>query len=138
MCDDETVKLSYPVPRFFQIMDNSIWNYLVPLPDNDNEPNRFNTLLFDYFNDIYENYQNGLYSNDVAIEYADLSARQARESYLEGDGHATHVVPFIFHSETAIERMIEPECGDTINFIKKDNNCKELEFTTNTFTSVSS
>lgn len=121
MCDDETVKLSYLIPRFFQIMDNSIWNYLVPLPDNDDEPNRFNKVFFESLKDIENNYKNELYSTDVAIEYADLSARQARESYLEGDGHASHVVPFTFHSETAIERMIDSECADIINFMKQSD-----------------
>lgn len=124
MCDDETVKLPYFIPRFFQIMDNSIWNYLVPLPDNDDEPNRFNKVLFESIKDIENNYKNELYSSDVAIEYADLSARQARESYLEGDGHASHVVPFTFHSETAIERMIHSECADIIEFMKQTNHCR--------------
>lgn len=111
MCDDVVTKLSDQIPRYIQIMDNSIWNYLIPLPDCNTEPNRFYNMLFESFRDIEDNYQNELYSAPVGLEYADLGARQSRESYLSGDGHAKYVSPFIFHSETAIEKLIENDKG---------------------------
>ena len=64
----------------------------------------FLALFTKAVDDIYENYQYKLYEVEVAKEFADVNARILQQSYLSGD-HATGVAPFIFHSETAIEKL---------------------------------
>jgi len=129
---------SYPlstfVPRLYQIMDNSIWNYLIPIvpflyPDyietdgiikgndyiiDENGIKKGKYKLGEFLKktiaDIYINYENKLYSLEISQEYADLNARLAGESFLSG-GHSSGVAPFIFHSERAIRRLTEKEFG---------------------------
>lgn len=133
---------SYPlstfVPRLYQIMDNSIWNYLIPIvpfiypdyieTDGNSKENdyivdgngikkgkyRLGESLKRTIVDIYKNYENKLYSLEISQEYADLNARLAGESFLSG-GHASGVAPFIFHSERAISRLTEKEFGSHHN-----------------------
>ena len=108
----DNVELPSLVPRSYQIMDSSIWNYLVPINgippttkhSEETGKERFNSVI----DSIYNNYKKKLYSLSVSHEYADLNARQALQSYLSG-AHASGVAPFIFHSESAIKRMIEEE-----------------------------
>lgn len=113
------------VPRLYQIMDSSIWNYLVPLfnvhyPDYvkgdileegitpPKGTQKWINLFWKAIECIYNNYERGLYNLEVSQEYADLNARLASESFLSG-AHALGVSPFIFHSESAIERLIIKE-----------------------------
>ena len=91
--------------RQFNIMDSSIWNYLIKdiIEEEDDE------LCFDKaVNSIYENYQKGLYDLLISQEYADLNARICKESYLVnlGDGHSEGVSPFIFHSEHFVKKQL--------------------------------
>jgi len=100
------------IPRSFPIIDSSIWNYFVP-SSNYNEPDTkeeisWKSLFVLTFNTILRNYQRGLYNLEISQEFADLNARLVKESFLSGD-HAEGVLPFIFHSEKALERLIKKE-----------------------------
>lgn len=102
-------------PRSFQIMDNSIWNYVVPLFDDNKAGKTWINLFVDALKSIYKNYQKNLYCLKVTQEYADLNARLAKNAFLSG-AHASGVSPFIFHSESAIKRRIDEEfCSDKYN-----------------------
>ena len=134
------------IPRSFQIMDSSIWNYLVPMFDINfrnaygevTEIEKFQDVFYKAVDSIYENYKKHLYNLHVAKEYADLNARLITEAYLSG-AHAKGVSPFIFHSENVIEKMIKDEFIDNDNVIEKikgrkwrlllvdDKACKEME-----------
>lgn len=122
-----TDSLPMDVPRCYMIMDNSIWNYLVPLSDTyyihnlieyKNKENVFckylrksqdcKTNFYEAVCSICKNYKKNLYRLKVAQEYADLSARLTKQSYLSG-AHATGVSPFIFHSEMAAKQLIQRE-----------------------------
>lgn len=115
------------VPRSYMVMDNSIWNYLVPLSDiyyihNLPEYNRMKEedkkfvretvslkeRFFGAVESIYRNYEKGLYYLKVAKEYADLNARLVHEDYLSG-AHASGVSPFIFHSEGTTRQLLMRE-----------------------------
>ena len=117
--------LPMDIPRAFMIMDNSIWNYLVPISSTYYVHNlaKFikeprdpkNIVQQDYKNNFYEavvsilkNYKKNLYRLIVAQEYADLNARLTEQSYLSG-AHAIGVSPFIFHSEVAAKQLIQRE-----------------------------
>ena len=115
MCGDSIdSKLPPYIPRYFQIMDNSIWNYLIPVLKDENETRSFCDLFCGAIAAIYDNYENNIYKLAVAKEYADLNARISQQSYLSGS-HAVMVSPFIFHSETAIAKLLD-----------KDKGCKRL------------
>ena len=121
--------LPNPVPRSYMIMDNSIWNYLVPLADafyiHDlveyriqkekdksvlrNKAKRGGVEnFFQVVKSICNNYDKNLYRLKVAQEFADLNARLAEQSYLSG-AHASGVSPFIFHSETTAKQLVQRE-----------------------------
>lgn len=118
----DNVELPTFIPRSYQIMDSSIWNYLVPIngiPKTNNNPEiTVDERFIDVVDSIYNNYEKGLYSLSVAHEYADLNARLSVQSFLSG-AHASGVAPFIFHSESAIKRMIDEEFCE-----HKDNSCE--------------
>ena len=99
-------KLHHSIPRYFQITDSSIWNYYVPMVKFDNKDDSFYARFTNAVNNICENYKNDLYKLEVAREYADVNARIVRQSRLCGN-HALGVAPHIFHSESAIEKLIE-------------------------------
>ena len=117
--------LPMDIPRAFMIMDNSIWNYLVPISNTyyvhnlakytkgSRDPK--NIVEQDYKKNFYEavasilkNYKKNLYRLIVSQEYADLNARLTEQSYLSG-AHAKGVSPFIFHSEVAAKQLIQRE-----------------------------
>jgi len=116
--------LPMDIPRAFMIMDNSIWNYLVPVANTyyvhnlakfNKDKRSQNYVEQDFKNNFYEavasilkNYKKNLYRLIVAQEYADLNARLAEQSYLSG-AHAIGVSPFIFHSEVAAKQLIQRE-----------------------------
>lgn len=110
------------IPRSFQIMDSSIWNYLVPIYDikykdadgNVKEVERYKKTFYNAVVSIYRNYEKHLYDLHVAKEYADLNARLVKEAYLAGS-HASGVSPFIFHSEKVIKKLIKDEFGSNPN-----------------------
>ena len=114
------------VPRSFQIMDSSIWNYLAPLFDVQYKNTKGNVVRTEKYQDIfykavesiYRNYEKHLYDLQVAKEYADLNARLITKAYLSG-AHAKGVSPFIFHSEGVIKKMIKEE------FENEDDNIVE-------------
>ena len=96
--NDETSSISRVDWRSRSITDSSIWNYFLSLET----PERFRIIL----EEIFRNYQKQYYSLDVTHEFANLSARQIKEDYLEGGGHKDGVVPFVFHSETQMRENI--------------------------------
>ena len=119
------------VPRSYMIMDNSIWNYLVPMSEtyyihnfveyNKQSVNSDDTVkkhlsvsqdcianFYESVRSICKNYKKNLYRLKVAQEYADLNARLTKHSYLKG-AHASGVSPFIFHSEIAAKQLIQRE-----------------------------
>lgn len=110
------VALNKKVPRSFQIIDNSIWNYSVPLfkttyyyeKDGREEVVEWNKLFKDAIESIYKNHEKGLYKLPVTREYADLNARLASESFLSGS-HSEGVSPIIFHSEGVMKYLIKKE-----------------------------
>ena len=114
------------VPRAFQIMDSSIWNYMVPIFDIQYKDthgkvidvDRFQDVFYKAVDSIYKNYNKHLYDLQVAKEYADLNARLITEAYLSG-AHSKGVSPFIFHSENVIKKMIKDEFRDNDNVIEK-------------------
>ena len=120
--------LPFILPRYYQYMDNSIWNYYVPMAVfEESKPDCFQSLFNQAVEKIYDNYENKIYELPVAEEYADLNARILQQSYLPSDrrkGHAKYVSPFIFHSETAIERMIEKNCKKLKGAYGKDKDGK--------------
>lgn len=126
--------LNKKVPRSFQIIDNSIWNYFVPLysvtyyyekKDNngdiveEKEDVEWNILFHNAIDSIIKNYEKGLYSFPVTNEYADLNARLVSESFLSGS-HAKGVSPIIFHSEGVMKYLIEKE------FVKQRQTIDEI------------
>ncbi len=111
-------KLVKDLRREYEIMDNSIWNFLVPMDDiqedaqQDKMPKK-EELLNDALEAIYKNYELGLYKLRVTIEFADWNARLFHESYLvEGGTHALDVSPYVFHSESAIRLSRKKEFPD--------------------------
>ena len=110
--------------RFYNIMDSSIWNYLV----RDIEEQEDNELCFDKaVKSIYENYQKGLYDLLISLEYTDLNARICKESSLVnlGEGHSDGVSPFIFHSEHFVKKqLIKKEFEDVRPTIRQIINRK--------------
>ena len=128
------------IPRYYMVMDNSIWNYLVPMHDTyyihnlskyshlkptEREKEKKDILtpkknFIRAIQSICRNYEKGLYYLKVAKEYADLNARIARDNFLSG-AHASGVSPFIFHSEGAIRQMINREFRSTKNDIPEQN-----------------
>lgn len=109
------------LPRYYQYMDNSIWNYYVPMAEFEKtNPNCFQKLFNEAVEKIYDNYETKIYDLPVAEEYADLNARILEQSYLSGS-HAKGVSPFIFHSESVIERMTDKECRELLDAYWVDN-----------------
>lgn len=123
---DQPISLPTDVPRAYQIMNNSIWNYLIPICDklsicgiHYSCQENFERVV----KKICENYEKGLYGLHVAKEYADLNARIVTQSFLSGS-HASGVSPFIFHSEDVIESLINKEIKEKeicFDLIKKLN-----------------
>ena len=101
-------KLHPSVPRYYQIIDSSIWNHYVPMVKFDGSDDGFHALLTKAVNEIYENYTNGLYDIEVADEFADVNARVLQQSYLSRN-HGIGVAPFIFHSESTIKKLSDTE-----------------------------
>lgn len=118
------------VPRSFQILDNSIWNYFVSkyeIPNFDNTGRKitvkYEDSFFEALKSIIRNYEKHLYNLSVAKEYADLNARLAKEAFVAGS-HAEGVSPFIFHSESAIQRMIRKEFLGEEDVLNRISNMK--------------
>jgi len=112
------------VSRSYQILDSSIWNKIVPFESIirkvGDKPEELHIAggsegLYRAISEIETNIERGLYSFGVAKEYANLNARLTKQAFLSG-AHASGVSPFIFHSESATNFMIEDE------FKKKEEN----------------
>lgn len=106
---DRTRKVFFP--RYSSIMDSSIWNSFFVLDpsfyndEKESQSEHFKRII----ESISKNYIDNRYRLNVALEYADLSARLTFSSFIqsmEGSGHGTAVSPFLFHSE----RQMKCEC----------------------------
>lgn len=119
--------LSPFVPRYFQIMDSSIWNYFGFLfnvtydyEEHGKVELSWGLLLRKAIKSICTNFDKRLYCLSVTKEYADLNARLVDESFLSGS-HASGVSPFIFHSESVMKHLIEKE------FIKDNHTIERIK-----------
>jgi hypothetical protein len=110
----ESEKLHRLIPRYFQIIDSSIWNHYVPMVKFDKSSDSFYSFFSNAINEIYDNYTNGVYKIEVAGEFADINARILQQSYLTGH-HGTGVAPFIFHSEGYIKNLIDDKLKSNRN-----------------------
>lgn len=112
-------KLPSRISRSYQILDNSIWNKIVPFNRIETDNYQCGGLLglYSAICEIDKNYQRGLYNLQITHEYVNLNARLTKQAFLSGS-HASGVSPFIFHSESAIKQLIIDE------FVKvKDSLC---------------
>lgn len=107
--DDKTKNSKAVIlPRYIKYLDSSIWNYYVPYLINDASAANFENRLRAAIKKIISNSLKGLYAINNAREYADLHARQAKQAYMSGVGaHTKNVSPYIFHSETEMEKLIK-------------------------------
>lgn len=89
------------IPRFFKVVDSSIWNFY---HWDDSLRGRWPAAarLKDIFDVILRNYRNSKYEFQISHEYANFNYRLVRESYLVG-AHASEVSPFLFHSESGMQ-----------------------------------
>lgn len=85
-------------------LDSSIWHYYVAI-----KPENFKKRLCDTVCTIANNKRFELYNTVVAKEYLEFQVRLMKNSYLKkiGGGHADHITPFVFHSETVIKRKAD-------------------------------
>lgn len=100
--------------RYAAIMDNSIWNTFILY--NRDEKNHLiinESFLIKKISYVTNILHKGIYNLSAAKEYAELNARITQESYLKefsrGIGHSSYVSPFVFHSESEVEQLIEHE-----------------------------
>jgi len=103
---------SLHLDKRIEFFDSSIWHYYVPL--NKNFKKNFRNVV----EKIRKNYENKLYLTNIAREYIEFQSRLMLQSHLApvGEGtHATHITPFIFHSETVMEQRAK----QTLEKIKK-------------------
>ena len=107
------------ISRSYQILDSSIWNKIVPFNRITKYEVGGTSGIYKAIQEIDSNYQCGLYYLEVAHEYANLNARLAMQAFLSGS-HASGVSPFIFHSESAIEFMIQRELCEKSNLLSNN------------------
>lgn len=93
--EDDIRKRFSHCPRYYQIMDNSIWNKVVVVNTEEDTINSFKEAI----KAIALNYKCNLYNLDVSQEYADLNSRLASQAYINKNAHGKFVSPFLFHSE---------------------------------------
>lgn len=93
--EDDIRKRFSHCPRYYQIMDNSIWNKVVVVNTEEDTINSFKEAI----KAIVHNYKCNLYNLDVSQEYADLNSRLASQAYINKNAHGKFVSPFLFHSE---------------------------------------
>ena len=91
--------------KFF---DSCIWHRYVPLNKDFNE--NFKNVI----NDIIKYKELKLYETSVAREFLEFKTRMMVNSYLAPvgkSGHALHLVPYKFHSESLMKLQFEKEKG---------------------------
>ena len=92
--------------RFF---DSSIWVRYVALETNE-LGERFEDQLTRIMKEFKIYYDQGLYFSNVAKEFLEYNCRLFQNSYLKefnGGGHASDIIPFIFHSETLMDETAQ-------------------------------
>jgi len=93
--DDDIRKQFGHCPRYFQIMDNSIWNKVVVVNTEEDTINSFK----DAIKAIVRNYKCNLYDLDVSQEYADLNSRLVSQAYINKKAHGKFVSPSMLYSK---------------------------------------
>lgn len=98
-------------PRSINFIDSSIWFRFVPFykereeQQKENDKDCFREQLQRAIMDIENCWKLELYKANVAIEELLLSIRLLKNSYLEAvDSHDKFVSPFVFHSESQMEK----------------------------------
>ena len=91
-------------PRYANVMDDSIWNFLLLL--NRDIKEQFSQIL----EQIRQNaFIDKYYYLNIAQEYAHLESRIIREAFILNDGkrgnHGAYISPFLFHSETSLKAI---------------------------------
>lgn len=98
--DDENLaaKEGLRLDRRYRFLDSSIWFRYVALEKLETFSSALNTFQWAYYHLFYE--------KNVCLEHLELHTRLFDNSYLKpyGDGHALNVYPFVFHSESKMER----------------------------------
>lgn len=89
--------------RQMRFLDSSIWNYYIPFDNN------FTTEFEQVITEIKANYEINLYNTIVAREFLEFQNRLLANSYLKniGEGHASQISPFKFHSERNMKRIAD-------------------------------
>lgn len=113
LCSTEIRNSSWP--RYKNIVDSSIWNYYVPAIESDNGIMLDIERLYSIWRKIAQNTFNRLYKFSIGREYANLNARLTREAYIlrMDSGHEKFVSPFVFHSESEIEKALTENLSKT-------------------------
>lgn len=106
--------------RFKAIMDSSIWNYYLPITEPAISIERFENIV----KKIDDNVNKRLYRYCVTNEYVELNARLVRNSYLSRElrAHGSFVSPFVFHSESEMEKELY-RCLDSEKHTRAKNFC---------------
>lgn len=104
--------------RYSYIMDSSIWNYYVncSLDKKGKLKSIDKEALYKCISEVLNNINKHVYELYVTKEFVELNSRLVQQSYLKkfgNFGHSQYVSPFVFHSESEVEKMIKKEfvCG---------------------------
>jgi len=104
------------IPRSFRFLDDSIWCHYVCISSSG-----WDQILEKKIEKIKFNYENRLYYKNISLEYIELHSRLIKESTLRHmDGHGVHISPFLFHSETKMERRLKDKINDNIHLFNKN------------------
>lgn len=112
MSHQEEGNKNFGLDPHYRFLDSSIWYRYVARTDYSKEKNEsrkaFSKNLERTLEVMAWAYEHGLYRKDVCQEHLEFSNRLIANSYLSGSlGHASHVFPFVFHSETFMEKKAE-------------------------------
>jgi hypothetical protein len=106
---DENIEIGY-LDKRFRFLDSNIWCRTVEYIDG--KEAEFETAFKAVMETIEKAFDWRLYHKNVCKEYIEFQSRLIKSSKIEhsfGDGHASAVVPFKFHSETAMAQRAKEE-----------------------------
>ena len=106
----------YKIPKYIRIVDSSIWNLYVPLRKAESNYN-FTEQLKKQIEKIYQCKE--FYPLNISLENVDLHARLVSNSYLSGGEHSDNAVPFLFHSETEMQKKSQEKLHHLQSYDKK-------------------
>lgn len=86
-------------PRY-RFLDSSIWHRYVSIDQH------FDRKICSILKEILFYHEHNIYATDVAKEFIEFQTRVMANSHLDlPGGHASHVTPFIFHSESQMRSL---------------------------------